>query len=82
MTAKRCHEKTGQKLEHCAAYAKAGLTVSQVRDQETVDRIGLSTQEDRALETYYRTPLPPIPDCSEDCEMCHPELYRARVYGK
>lgn len=78
MTADKCHRLSGQLLRHCEAYMKAGLTVSQITNQEIVDRIGLSRAEDKALEDHYRTSLEPMEDCSPGCPLCHKGLPRER----
>ena len=74
--AHKMHEVSGQPIQLCVAYARAGLTVNQVSDQEKVDRIGLTRAEDAALEDHYRTPLEPMGDCSTGCPLCHPKLPR------
>lgn len=76
MTAADCHRKTGQPLRLCEAYVKAGLTVKHVTEQHVVDRLGLSHEEDKALEAHYRTVLETLPECSPGCPMCHKGLPR------
>jgi hypothetical protein len=78
MTAKQCHQATGQPLKFCEAYVRAGLTLKDVSNWKASYHEFFTAKETAALNRFYVTPLPEMPECSPTCVMCHPELYDRR----
>lgn len=74
MTARQCHERTGQSLQICEAFVKAGLRLSEVSPYHVTSLRGFTQKEHKALDDHYRTKLE-SQECDPMCVICHPELY-------
>lgn len=78
MTAAECSAKTGQSLGRCEAYARAGLTVSQVTPEWLFQIRGGSAAEVKALVTHYLTDPEPMGECEPGCELCASDKVRRK----
>lgn len=78
MTATQCHRKSGQPLARCEAYAKAGLTVSQITPEWVFEIRGGSPAEVEALVKHYITAPEPMGECEPGCVMCAEKVRRPR----